>query len=215
VVVFYSDQEPPRDIDEILDAIPDRVPEFPGFHNIEEFDLKQLNYPIFGNSQFRIKDGDTAHNQPPLGVYTFSVGDDRVSVSANIFIHYVDINDGLLLSTLSSTRYGTLLRQFAEGRTPCFFTLISRDDHLLAANVIIRNDLDSELESACIYEEVTQSLGLLNDHEGSEIFTYDNRPIGTSATDADFALLRALYDPAVQPGDQPEKVVRIFLKNIQ
>ena len=62
---------------------------------------------------------------------------------------------------------------------------------------------------ACIYEELVQAMGLMNDAEGSPFFTFDNLS-DAKPRDFDQRLLSALYDAQVLNGDGVEKVLGIY-----
>lgn len=207
LAVIYDGDSHRSYIDGLMAEIERKVPGFPGFSGVEYFDLNQVEGNLFGKTSFIIKEVPANGSTRDFGGVIFDA--EKKFVMSNIFIYIVSHETGVLFTALTARNgSGSLIRQFAEGKTPCYFTLLSRNDELKVANIFIGADYD-KLEG-CLFEELTQSLGLLRDSVGSNIFTYDNTTEIRPDKTADFTLLKALYDPAVKPGDPPEKVVEIY-----
>ena len=65
------------------------------------------------------------------------------------------------------------------------------------------------MQRACIYEEMVQAMGLMNDAENSAFFTFDNLA-EDKPRDYDRRLLSALYDDQITNGDDVEKVLSLY-----
>ncbi len=196
----------------LVDMVNSRIPNFPGVGEVEFFDLAQFNRRLAGNTQFRMPRKDFDGVDGSIVRALLRGGDDAedVSLTGSIFIFLTGLENGITLGALTqSTKH--LSRQFAEGdQTRCYFNLMSKNDELRAGFIFINND-DATPIAECIYEEFMQTLGLLNDSQGSSIFTFDNTGAIRENRDPDFRLLEALYSDHVSPGDDARKVADLFL----
>lgn len=88
----------------------------------------------------------------------------------------------------------------------CIGSLSSADSgEIQAAVVLIPNDeYDDLLMRACIVEELTQSLGLLNDSDELSPSIFNDTSRFVDLTEHDRLLLRILYAPELKPGMSPE-----------
>lgn len=102
-----------------------------------------------------------------------------------------------------------LERQYLRSPSHCFFEIRSNDKSIQFGRVFISSELDMKKQASCIYEELTQTMGLVDDAVGSEVFTYDNTA-EDKPRDHDRRLLAALYDPSVVYGDPVAKVVVLY-----
>jgi Protein of unknown function (DUF2927) len=212
VVVIFRDDANKTTIENTLEQISKEVASFPGFVSTDYFDLRQIGPSAVGQTSIRPVVDDSEGAERISAEITFKFHDGELLVKSNIFIYFTSLEEGIMFGVLSSG--GTVnksLRGFAEGETPCYFNLLSKDDRIHIANIFIRNDTDLEVVAECIYEEVTQSMGLLEDSPGSSMFSFDNRSTVKSDRSLDFVLLRSLYDHSVRPGDSPNKVLAVFL----
>jgi hypothetical protein len=80
---------------------------------------------------------------------------------------------------------------------------------MFLSTIFIDPRLPSRELSACVYEEFSQSMGLIRDYPGSQHFNYDNA-MGQKDPRYDELLLSALYDIGVERRSSVEVVVRIF-----
>ena len=126
-----------------------------------------------------------------------------------IFVVNRDIGSKFLLASRSAEDIPEYARQFARGEFPCFFQTRSSEGNLYYAFTMIDSQFKDVKE--CIYEEIMQTFGLINDAEGSEIFTFDDTPKARDRTQ-DHLLLKALYDDSIAPGDPIENVLKIYEK---
>lgn len=107
-----------------------------------------------------------------------------------------------------------LLSRFSTGGNNCFFSASSINDRIVFGAAFIEAGIrDDQLES-CIYEELTQLLGLLSDSPGTKYFTFDDEK-GSKGTNYDIQLLMALYDKSIEIGDDPELVLEVFKNYLQ
>lgn len=212
-VTVIHDGEPYHDqIISLIDMVNARIPNFPGVGEVEFFDLGQFNRRLAGNMQFRMprQEFDGVEGSIVRALLRGGEEAEDISLTGSIFIFLTGLEDGITLGALTqSTR--RLSRQFAEGTdTRCYFNVMSKNDELRAGFIFINNDAATPI-SECIYEEFLQTLGLLNDSQGSSVFTFDNTGAIHADREPDFRLLEALYSDRVAPGDDARKVADLFL----
>lgn len=104
-----------------------------------------------------------------------------------------------------------LARQYAKGEVECFFNVLSKNDIIETGYIFINSD--SEYAEACVYEEIIQSLGLVNDAQNSRFFSLNNSA-SKPDTNHDIELLRALYDPSISAGVATGDVLMVLQKNL-
>ncbi|MDX8347829.1 DUF2927 domain-containing protein [Cognatiyoonia sp. IB215446] len=212
VTVIHDGEAYQDQINGLVEMVNARVPNFPGVGEVEFFDLSQFNRRLAGNTQFRMprQDFDGVEGSIVNAILRGEDETDDVSLTGSIFIFLTGLEDGITLGALTqSTR--RLSRQFAEGtETRCYFNLMSKNDELRAGFIFINNDAATPI-AECIYEEFLQTLGLLNDSQGSSVFTFDNTGAVRENRDPDFRLLEALYSDRVSPGDDAHVVADLFL----
>lgn len=98
---------------------------------------------------------------------------------------------------------------------PCFFSpFLIRDAEILQALVYVNSELQNDLLSTCIREEIYQSFGLFADVTDSRFFSFDNRVEPKEITFYDRALLKAVYDSSVGPGSPVFTVLKVFMENL-
>ncbi|MGB0506965.1 MAG: DUF2927 domain-containing protein [Pikeienuella sp.] len=91
---------------------------------------------------------------------------------------------------------------------PCigeFFAGVDSSE-IKKAEVYIKDELSPLLRRMCLNEELTQTLGLRNDHDDVRPSIFNDDQEFALLTTHDEALLRMLYDPALQPGMTAEQV---------
>lgn len=214
ITVVFDSAEGSIFIEDAIEVIHREVPGFPGFLTPVYFDIQSLDEPVSGNTSIGRKsvhiDGQNTYGAT---VQIRSSTKDTNLVS-NVFLYYTNIDRGVLFGVLSSGGYvNSSLRDYAEGITPCFVNILSMEGHIQIASIFIRNDIEAQVMNECLYEELTQSLGLLEDSPGSSIFSYDDQLAPKVDRRFDFLLLRSLYDNSVAPGDKVEKVISIFVES--
>ena len=175
---------------------------------VRKKDLRSVGESLFGGT--RLEHGRAQASRSAVARISFPDGE---TLSASVFVYKVDIASGALFLVLSRSAKGawSLARQFVEGTSPCFFNVMSLDGEIRFAHIFIRGDVSEKVEKACIYEELVQAMGLLNDAPGSEFFTFDNA-VEPKPDSLDWMLLRALYAKNVDAGGDVEAVLGNFTK---
>ena len=87
----------------------------------------------------------------------------------------------------------------------------SRDEpnRLLDAHIFLRAETMGLRRRACLHEEITQALGLTNDSATARPSIFNDDQEFALLTRHDELLLRALYDPALQPGMTADEAMPI------
>ena len=89
-------------------------------------------------------------------------------------------------------------------RANCAFLSGRRNDGSIAfAKVYISTDTPEKTRH-CIYQEVTQALGLRNDSEIVPESIFNDKIVRFSLSDTDRVLIRTLYDRRLKPGMTPD-----------
>lgn len=132
-------------------------------------------------------------------------------LSANIFVFMV--SPQLASHFIALTSYGrfsgNLTRSYVQGSGPCYFKVLSNGESIQFGTILIAPTVDTETQRACIYEEMVQAMGLMNDAQDSTFFTFDNL-LDEKPRDYDQRLLEALYDPRIRNGDEVDDVLNIY-----
>lgn len=138
-------------------------------------------------------------------------GQEDLRASANVFIYMVSPPYAAHLLMISAYGRGSrhLERDFLNKPDHCYFSVLSDKQSIHFGLIAVSPALDMARQASCIYEEMTQSMGLMNDAEGSVAFTYDNL-LEDKPRDYDQRLLTALYDPSVTNGDAVDKVLALY-----
>lgn len=138
-------------------------------------------------------------------------GQPDLELSANIFVFMV--SPRLASHFITLTAWGrastSLHRAYVQGNGPCFFSVLSNAQSIHFGTVLISPEITTEYQERCVYEELTQAMGLMNDAQDSTYFTYDNLA-DNKPRENDRRLLSALYDPSIVNGDEVEKVVELY-----
>ena len=134
-----------------------------------------------------------------------------LQLSANVFVFMVSPH--LASHFIALTSYGrftgNLTRGYVQGSGPCYFKVLSNGESIHFGTILIAPNIDLQMQRACIYEEMVQAMGLMNDAQDSSFFTFDNLP-EEKPRDYDQRLLEALYDPRIRNGDQVDQVLNIY-----
>ena len=89
----------------------------------------------------------------------------------------------------------------ARENVHCFFSPgISRNFDIQRSVVYINIALSEKMQTTCLQEEITQSLGLFNDYTDSQYYSFNNVVSPKQLTIHDKILLSSLYDRAYSPG---------------
>ena len=132
-------------------------------------------------------------------------------LSANIFVFMVSphLASHFMALTSYGRTSGSLTRGYVQGNGPCYFTVLSNGESIHFGTILIAPDIDADMQRHCIYEEMVQAMGLMNDAQDSTFFTFDNLA-EDKPRDYDQRLLRALYDPRIRNGDEVDEVLNIY-----
>lgn len=76
---------------------------------------------------------------------------------------------------------------------------------IVGAMIVIKGELEGVLRSSCIHEELTQTLGLMNDDPGVRPSIFNDDQEFALLTEHDEILLRILYDRRLRPGMQADE----------
>ncbi len=213
VTVIHEGNAQQDYIQQMVAGVNAGIPNFPGVGAVEFFDLSTYDRNLAGNTNFRMRTTDFDGVEGSI-VRALFRGDDEahdVNITGNIFIFLTGLETGITLGALTQSTE-RLSRQFAEGtNTKCYFHLMSKNDELRAGFIFVNMDDAQTPVLECIYEEFMQTLGLLNDSQGSTIFTFDNTGDVREDRAPDLRLLNALYSADVMAGDRAEKVADIYL----
>ncbi|MEM9725177.1 MAG: DUF2927 domain-containing protein [Pseudomonadota bacterium] len=99
---------------------------------------------------------------------------------------------------------GSLFRDWVETlNPPCFalFDASSPNGGLIRSGaVFIKAEIEQPLRDACLVEELTQSMGLIFDHDDVRPSIFNDDQEFIALTRHDEALLEILYDPRLQAG---------------
>ena len=138
-------------------------------------------------------------------------GREDLMLSANVFVFVVSppLASHFMVLTAWGRSSTALPRAYAEGTGPCYFNVLSNHESIQFGTILIAPGMESEFTRACIYEEMVQAMGLVNDAHDSPFFTFDNLA-PAKPRDYDQRLLSALYHPSVETGDAVDKVLGIY-----
>lgn len=95
----------------------------------------------------------------------------------------------------------------------CHFEIYSRPTGISASLIFVNSSFGPELTAACMYEEILQSMGLVDDADGTPHFTFDDA-VEPERRANDAVLLKALYSKDVRSGDPSRKVAQMVLRNL-
>lgn len=140
-------------------------------------------------------------------------GREDLQLSANVFVFVVSppLASHFMVLTAWGRSSTALPRAYVQGSGPCYFNVLSNAESIQFGTILIAPELDGEMSRECIYEEMVQAMGLVNDAQDSPFFTFDNLA-PPKPRDYDMRLLSALYHPSVATGDAVEKVVSIYAR---
>ena len=112
-----------------------------------------------------------------------------------------------------------LSESVAEWRTapsPCAGYVLVGDERtqspkgeILFAVIMIRKEVPDLLLDACIEEELSQAMGLLNDDSRVRPSIFNDDQEFALLTEHDSRLLQMLYDPRIEPGMSPDQAMPI------
>lgn len=138
-------------------------------------------------------------------------GREDLMLSANVFVFVVSppLASHFMILTSYGRSSSSLPRAYVQGTGPCYFNILSNAESIHFGTILIAPGLDGAFTRACIYEEMVQAMGLVNDAQDSPFFTFDNLA-PAKPRDYDLRLLTALYHPSVATGDAVTKVIDLY-----
>jgi hypothetical protein len=90
----------------------------------------------------------------------------------------------------------------------CYFLTLADKGSINWATVIVNNQLSPEAMDACLLEELTQTLGLVNDSDKIKPSVFKNKAIPRELNRTDIILIKTLYDNRLPPGMVKKQALR-------
>lgn len=175
----------------------------------EYVDLAQagLDDRFYSHSNYRLERRSKDHFDATLSIAAHN----DITATSSMFIFMVAPRYASHLMVLTGYGRGSqgLERDYHRSPNHCFYNTNSDANSILFGRILISSELDMTKQAQCIYEEMVQSMGLMNDAQDSAFFTFDNLT-GDKPRDYDLRLLSALYDTKVRNGDGVDKVLGIY-----
>ncbi|MGB0853921.1 MAG: DUF2927 domain-containing protein [Pikeienuella sp.] len=87
-----------------------------------------------------------------------------------------------------------------------------------AAIIVIKAELEGVMRQSCIHEELTQAMGLMNDHPDVRPSIFNDDEEFALLTEHDEALLRILYDKRLRPAmtlEEAKPIIPLVVKDAQ
>lgn len=158
---------------------------------------------FFTETRFALAQSDTGITS------TLTLG--AQAVQADLFLFHLSPARASHLMLLTSTggHNMSLARQYAAGTGPCYYSTLSNAAGMVNGLVFLDPTRDPAFIDLCIYEELVQAMGLVNDAHDSPWFTFDNLPTD-KPRDYDARLLAALYDRSLASDAAVEDVLAIY-----
>jgi hypothetical protein len=167
----------------------------------------RLDERFYSSSHYEPQRRDSGMYETTLSI----AAQEEIAVAGSMFVFMVApryASHLMVLSGFGRSSQG-LERNYHRSPNHCFFNVMSVSRSIQFGRIVISPEQDMAEQAACIYEEMTQSMGLMQDAHDSAYFTYDNladeKPRGY-----DERLLAALYHPSVATGDAVNKVLDIY-----
>jgi len=204
IVVVYRNDRIPEMVNDAVAIIEEGRDNFFGYGEVTLLDLDDIDGDLFKRLDIGVRSNDLS--------FSWKTSGGILSVEGDIFVFALDLPEVLYVSAL--TRIEGRFTQGIARRSEysCYYNVWSRDDILRFAGVYIRSDGSENSLRDCLYEELIQSLGLLNDAEGTEVFTLNDAREKIGKREADRTLLDALYAPSVVIGEATDSVIE-YLEN--
>jgi len=121
----------------------------------------------------------------------------------------VDENPNVEMHVVPSSEFAAIESNYVPGNLGFFWVNWSGASTIYRARILIATDIVTQKQrSHLMREELTQSLGLMNDsNRYPESIFYQGWTDVTAYTPLDRKLIEMLYDPAVKPGMDEDRVV--------
>lgn len=140
---------------------------------------------------------------------------DEETARENVTIAFVPANQ------MSKVRIATvdpeLIRTLAGPRSCYFLSFREQPDRISRSVVVVNKERTSRAINHCLLEEVLQSLGLPNDSNLIRPSVFSDLDSPAKLSRSDEILVRALYDPRLEPGtprEQALEVVRAIIEEL-
>ena len=166
-----------------------------------------LGDPFYARTRYQPERNDTGNFVTTLSV----AAQEDIAIAGSVFIFMMApryASHLMVLSGFGRSSQG-LERAYTASPNHCFFNVMSDAQSIQFGRIVISPEQDMAQQAACIYEEMTQAMGLMQDAHDSAFFTYDNLA-DPKPREYDQRLLSALYHPSVVTGDAVDKVIEIY-----
>ncbi len=90
----------------------------------------------------------------------------------------------------------------------CYFLTAANKGSINWATVVVNTELTPEAMDACLLEELTQTLGLVNDSDKIKPSVFNNRATPRELNRTDIILIKTLYDNRLPPGMVKKQALR-------
>ncbi len=139
--------------------------------------------------------------------------DDLNELVAGIKIKLVDRNENLIITFSPETEFSTIDPNYVPTNYGFFWTLWHDDNFVIYdANILVSSTgITQQERSHLIREELTQSLGLMNDsNKYKDSIFYQEWTDVTKFSDVDKAIIKLLYLKKIKPGMSKEQVLKVL-----
>ncbi|MEK9752294.1 MAG: DUF2927 domain-containing protein [Rhodospirillaceae bacterium] len=90
----------------------------------------------------------------------------------------------------------------------CYFLTAAVKGSINLATIVFNNELAPDAMDACLLEEITQTLGLVNDSDKIKPSVFNNRAAPRELNRIDIILIKTLYDNRLPPGMVKKQALR-------
>jgi hypothetical protein len=90
----------------------------------------------------------------------------------------------------------------------CYFLTAAVKGSINWATIVVNNELAPDAMDACLLEEITQTLGLVNDPDKVKPSVFNNRAAPRELNRTDIILIKTLYDNRLPPGMVKKQALR-------
>ena len=139
--------------------------------------------------------------------------DDLNELVAGIKIKLVDRNENLIITFSPETEFSTIDPNYVPTNYGFFWTLWHDDNFVIYdANILVSSTgITQQERSHLIREELTQSLGLMNDsNKYKDSIFYQEWTDVTKFSEIDKAVVKLLYLKKIKPGMSKEQVLTVL-----
>lgn len=141
------------------------------------------------------------------GLEMGDVSQDDPAETENVSIAFVP-EDQLSKITIKGVE-PRLIQTLAGPRTCYFLSFRDPPSDIIRSIIVVNNERSSRAINHCLLEEVLQSIGLPNDSDLIRPSLFSDRDSVIAVTRSDEILVRALYDPRLEPGTPREAALEV------